>query len=228
MIVLPESEKIEDIASGDATSKENGTEYWHIGGEADSNVCYVKPIKKGVETDLQIITRSHHTYSFILREVSSDGGIANIKVFIRLKEPAPVAKPADVVCDRHLESEIEKVGEASQSAQKAMQDQISSLQQEMESRVDPKEFLGSITNDYKIPHKMKVSPFNVTAVYHDKEFTYIKASPGEKPTFSAVKDGKPEMVNFTFDKGIYTIPGVIEIGELKVGKQAAQFQRRTQ
>ena len=48
-------------------------------------------------------------------------------------------------------------------------------------------------------------PFSVRAMYHDDRFTYIQARPEETPTLYELKDGQPNLVNFTYKDGVYVI-----------------------
>ena len=71
-------------------------------------------------------------------------------------------------------------------------------------------------------------PFLVAAIYHDDKFTYIKCAAQEKPTVYELKDGKPNLVNFDFENGVYVIPKIVDHGYLAVGKQKVNFDREPQ
>ena len=62
------------------------------------------------------------------------------------------------------------------------------------------------------------SPFNVSAIYHDDKFTYIKSSAPEKFAVYEVKDGKPDLISFQLQDGTYVIPTVVDKGYLEIGK----------
>ena len=47
----------------------------------------------------------------------------------------------------------------------------------------------------------------------------------EKPTIYELKDGKPDLVNFDFENGVYVIPKIVDHGYLAVGKQKVNFDR---
>lgn len=59
MIVLGENEKVETVAVGDSIS-------WKIEPNKKGNVIFVKPIEKGAETNMNIVS-DKRIYSFILR-----------------------------------------------------------------------------------------------------------------------------------------------------------------
>src|SRR6185503_13965803 len=48
-------------------------------------------------------------------------------------------------------------------------------------------------------------PFYVRAMYHDERFTYIQARPEETPALYEVKDGQPDVINFTYRDGVYVV-----------------------
>ena len=79
--------------------------------------------------------------------------------------------------------------------------------------------------DYVISKKAKQAPFLVSAIYHDDRFTYVKSAAREKPAIYEIKDGKPKLINFDFENGVYVIPKILGSGYLAVGKKRASFQR---
>jgi len=75
--------------------------------------------------------------------------------------------------------------------------------------------------------KAAKEPFLVSAIYHDDKFTYIKCAAQEKLTIYELKDGKPNLVNFDFERGVYIIPKIVDHGYLAVGKQKVSFDRES-
>ena len=73
--------------------------------------------------------------------------------------------------------------------------------------------------------KPEKKPFNVRAMYNDDKFTYLQARPEETPTVYEIKDGKPNLVNFTYENGVYTVGKILDRGYLVVGKQKMGFVR---
>ena len=71
-------------------------------------------------------------------------------------------------------------------------------------------------------------PFDVQAIYHDGEFTYIKSSAAEKFAVYELKDGKPNSINFELRDGTYVIPKVVDRAYLEIGKKRMDFVRREQ
>jgi len=81
--------------------------------------------------------------------------------------------------------------------------------------------------DYAFDKKATVEPFLVSMIYHDDAFTYIKCSAREKPALYEIKDGKPNLINFQVENGVYIAPKVIDDGYFVVGKKKVTFKRRT-
>ena len=69
-------------------------------------------------------------------------------------------------------------------------------------------------------------PFLVSAIYHDDSFTYIRCAAREKPALYERKDGKPNLVSFQFENGVYIVPKIVDAGYLAVGKKKLTFSRQ--
>ena len=41
-----------------------------------------------------------------------------------------------------------------------------------------------------------------------------------------MKDGKPNLINFDYENGVYIVPKIIDSGYLVVGKKRATFNRQ--
>ena len=63
-------------------------------------------------------------------------------------------------------------------------------------------------------------------IYHDEAFTYIKCGAREKPALYEIKDGKPNLLDFQLENGVYIAPKIIDDGYLVIGKKKATFRRR--
>jgi type IV secretion system protein VirB9 len=69
------------------------------------------------------------------------------------------------------------------------------------------------------------SPFDVSAIYHDDKFTYIKSSSTEKFSIYELIDKKPDLITFQLLDGTYVIPTVVDHGYLQIGKHKLNFDR---
>lgn len=216
LIVLPKNEAILDFTCGDK-------EFWVVNGNA--NFAYVKPAKPKSETNLNLITASGNVYSFVLREVSETAGAEpDLKVFVEPKEESMLAAingqpkfvPAAQIEDFRQQVEIAK-DEARQAKEQAQ----ASLERE----------IGRLRSEYpaKLRHAYRFAPadkvFKVSAIYHDGKFTYIRADPQETPALYEMKDGKPNLIEFQFEDGVYTVPKVLDHGYLAIGKKKFSFLR---
>jgi type IV secretory pathway VirB9-like protein len=213
-IVLPEGEKILDFTTGDK-------EQWIINGA--ENFCYVHPTKAGSSTNLNLISASGNVYSFILNEVSNRQAEVDYKVFVTLKENtmqgALAAKPRFVSYEQYMEA----FGHASQlREQLATTAEQSAAKGEQEIRGYKSQYPTKMQFDYQYK---SAPPFNVPAIYHDEQFTYIFCNAKEKPAIYELKDNKPNLVNFQFEQGVYIVAKIIDSGYLQIGKKKLSFRR---
>jgi type IV secretion system protein VirB9 len=63
----------------------------------------------------------------------------------------------------------------------------------------------------------------VRSIWHDGQFTYIKADATELPALYEIKDGKPGLLNFQVQNGTYVVPKVLDRGYLQLGKERFEF-----
>jgi type IV secretion system protein VirB9 len=213
LIVLPQNERILDFSCGDK-------EFWIING--NQNFAYVKPAKEGSMTNLNLITASGNIYTFVLVEVSNlPSTVPDIKVFIEPKEESMInaaSQPPRFVSSEELDSYRQQIEIAKQEKKRV--DEIA--EKERDAQIG--KFLSETKFTYRFDPKKK--PFHVSAIYHDKKFTYIKADPEETPTLYEVRDGKPNLVNFEYKDGVYVAEKVIDRGYLAVGKSRLLFVRK--
>ena len=80
--------------------------------------------------------------------------------------------------------------------------------------------------DYELDKNAAREPFLVSMIYHDDAFTYIKCAAQEKPALYEIKDGKPNLINFQVENGVYIAPKVIDDGYLVIGNKKLTFKRR--
>jgi Conjugal transfer protein len=79
--------------------------------------------------------------------------------------------------------------------------------------------------DYILDPKLSREPFLVSSIYHDDAFTYILCSAREKPALYEIKDGKPNLISFQVENGVYIAPKILDSGYLTVGKKKLNFTR---
>jgi len=218
LIVLPVNEEILDATTGDK-------EFWIINGA--HNLCYLHPAQQGIRSNLNLITSTGHVYSFLLTEISNDpSSEPDLKLFIEPKDQSSIASTTGLqgyVRVEELEAYKKELAELHSqneerihSTERLVSEEVSKFRQDYSQKVQ---------FDYNLDKKASRDPFLVSAVYHDDTFTYIKSAAREKPALYEVKDGKPNLINFQFENGVYIAPKVLDEGYLVIGKGKVTFKR---
>jgi len=219
LIVLPQSEEILDFATGDK-------EFWIINGA--HNLCYVHPAQAGIRSDLHLITSTGHVYSFLLTEISNDPATEpDLKLFIEPKDQSSIASTTGLQGYVRVE-ELEAYKKELEALHAQNEDRVHSAERRVSEEVSKfrQDYSQKVQFDYNLDKKASRDPFLVSAVYHDDTFTYIKSAAREKPALYEIKDGKPNLINFQFENGVYIAPKVIDDGYLVIGKNKVTFRRR--
>jgi type IV secretion system protein VirB9 len=203
LIQLPETEKILEVATGDK-------DFWII--DAVGNYCFLHPAKEGIRSNLNLITDKGTVYSFTLDDVES--GDPDLKVVIEPSDPSSLAAANGT-------TKLVSAGEVDAARAQAQLAQARAATAVEQFRADyPTQ---ALKFDYSYRSE---SPFDVSAIYHDDRFTYIKSSATEKFAVYEVKDGKPNLVTFQLKDGTYILPKIIDHGYLEIGKHRLEFQRK--
>jgi type IV secretory pathway VirB9-like protein len=217
LIVLPDEEEILDFTTGDR-------EFWIINGS--HNLCYVHPAQAGIRSNLNLITASGHVYSFLLTEISSEPNAQpDLKLFVEPKEDFSSGnglrgyiRAADAEAyKKELDAVHTQTAEQIRVAQSHAADEVNQFRSSYATR---------LRFDFTLDPKATREPFLVSAIYHDESFTYIRCGAREKPALYEMKDGKPNLVPFQFENGVYIVPKIVDSGYLAVGKKKLNFSRR--
>lgn len=204
MVLLPDDEEILDVVCGDK-------DFWII--SATQNIAHVKPAKEGAATNLNLVTASGTVYSFLL----SEGKVTqpDLKVYVTA-DPSVVRtkKYYSAIQVGELQSELSEARAAIQTVQHRSNEAAATFRQE---------YPASLQFPYGTPKYEK--PFFVRSIWHDGQFTYIKADAPELPALYELKDGQPSVVNFQVQSGTYVIPKVVDRGYLALGKDRFAFQQ---
>jgi type IV secretion system protein VirB9 len=219
LIVLPEDEEILDFTTGDK-------EFWIINGA--HNLCYVHPAQAGIRSNLNLITASGHVYSFLLTEISSEPGAEpDLKIFIEPKEGSGFAVKGGLAGYVSAgEAEAYKKELAALRTQTAEDIQAALARAADDANRFRTGYAARLVFDYALDPKAAREPFLVSAIYHDDRFTYIRCAAREKPALYETKDGKPNLIPFQLENGVYIAPKIIDAGYLAVGKRKSTFTRR--
>lgn len=208
MIVLPDGEEILDVICGDR-------DFWVI--TAVQNVAHVKPAKAGAETNLNLVTARGTIYSFLLSEKEGKTN-PDLKVYVTAGEGISTARPkyysaAEV---ERLQAEITEARELAGRAEQRATEAIA---------VERQQFPAKLQFVYGAPKYER--PFLVRAIWHDGQFTYLKADAPELPALYEVADGKPALLNFQVrGQGTYVVPKVLDRGYLALGNARFPFEQR--
>jgi type IV secretion system protein VirB9 len=210
MIILPEHEQILDYVCGDK-------DFWVVSG-AD-NLAYVKPAKQGAETNLNLVTASGTVYSFLLTEGATP---TDLKLYV-----VPDESLASTAGERkyYTAADIEVLRRSADDAKKALEDAKMAAQKSIDERVAS--FRAAYPVQLQFPYRYRAheKPFEVSAIYTDGTFTFIRAGASELPALYEIRDGQPNLVNFQIEQGVYVVPKVLESGYLAIGKRRLAFQR---
>jgi type IV secretion system protein VirB9 len=218
LIVLPDEEEILDFTTGDR-------EFWIINGS--HNLCYVHPAQAGIRSNLNLITASGHVYSFLLTEIGSDSTVQpDLKLFIEPKEGSAIGTvlrgyvhAADAEAYKKEMADLrQQAAEQVRNAQAHAAEEINQFRSAYATKLH---------FDYQFDPKASREPFLVLAIYHDDLFTYIRSAARDKPIFYELKDGKPNLVSFQLENGVYIVPKVVDAGYLAIGKKKLNFARQS-
>jgi type IV secretory pathway VirB9-like protein len=217
LIVLPDEEEILDFTTGDR-------EFWIINGS--HNLCYVHPAQAGIRSNLNLITASGHVYSFLLTEISSDPNAQpDLKLFVEPKEGSVsenllrgYVRAADAEAyKKELDAVHSQTAEQIRAARSHAAEEVNQFRSSYATKLQ---------FDYTLDAKATRDPFLVSAIYHDETFTYIRCGAPEKPALYEIKDGKPNLVPFQLENGVYIVPKIVDSGYLAVGKKRMNFTRQ--
>jgi type IV secretion system protein VirB9 len=205
LIELPSTEKILEVATGDK-------DFWII--DTVGNYCFLHPAKEGIHSNLNLITDKGTVYSFTLDDVES--GDPDLKVVIEPSDPSSLAA-ANGAGKLVSSSEVEAARAQVQVAQTRAVAAVEQFRADYPT--------SALKFDYTFHNE---SPFDVSAIYHDDKFTYIKSSATEKFSIYELNDGKPDLITFQLKDGTYVIPTVVDKGYFEIGKHKLEFQRKSQ
>jgi len=219
LIVLPENEEILDFTTGDK-------EFWIINGA--HNLCYVHPAQAGIRSNLNLITASGHVYSFLLTEISNDPAAQpDLKIFVETKEESGTVAN-DRLRGYVSAAELQAYQKELEALRTQTSDQVRAAQAQASEEINRSRsrYVAKLKFDYVLSSHATHQPFLVSAIYHDDQFTYIDCAAREKPALYELKDGKPNLINFQYDGGVYVAPKIIDNGYLAIGKKKVSFKRR--
>ncbi len=205
LIQVPPTEKIMEAATGDK-------DFWVV--DVVNNYCFVHPAKAGISTNLNLITDKGNIYSFTLQDVSSTSQQPDLKVLIEPADRSSIVAasgPPQFVPAAQLQQ---------------TEQQLANLQSHVGQALD--EYKSNYQTQLKFDYSFKANeaPFDITSIYHDDKFTYIKTTAPEKFSVYEMKDGKPNLISYDLREGTYIIPKVMDSGYVELGKKKMEFSRK--
>ena len=205
LIQVPPSEKIMEAATGDK-------EFWVV--DVVHNFCFVHPAKAGITTNLNLITDKGNIYSFILKDVSDTSQAPDLKVLVEAADHSSLVAATGT-------AQFVPAAQLQQTQQ-----QLEALQSHVGQAVDAykSDYQASLKFDYRF--KVNEKPFDITSIYHDDKFTYIKTTAPEKFSVYEMKDGRPNLISYDLREGTYIIPKIMDTGYVELGKKKMQFSRK--
>ena len=189
VIVLPEQENILDLVAGD-------TETWAVTGAA--NVAYIKPGEEGVNTNVALICASGNIYSFKVFE--SKRAETDLIVYVDYaaleKDKAQGKRPEPHEPKFISKMDVAIYQEAARQAERNARAAWDQADRRMQRAID--EFRSSyptlIRFEYKLHKKALQAPFEISGMWHDGRFTYVRSNAVEAPALYESRDGKPSLV----------------------------------
>ena len=217
-VVLPADESILDWICGDA-------EYWSVQGAA--NLAFVKPTSTGIRTNVTLVTDKGNVYTLLFRELGDAKGEPDLKLFLSPKAPAgdreAALAPLRFEPGGAAAAAEERAAAAREQAREAEDRAIREAEAGVEAfRVA---YPGTLRFDYELDRGAADEPFGVRAMWRDDRFTYIRADPEEAPALYESRDGKPSMVPYDFEDGLYITRRRLADGWLQIGKRRLRFRR---
>lgn len=213
MIVLPEQEKIAECIIGDK-------DFWQM--NASLNTAWVKPSKDKIRTNLHIKTLAGSSYSFFLN--SDETQEPDFKVFIEPRDESMITainRPPKLVEASVVDGLKKEIEEWRIDAAK--------YRKEKDEAVAAAKSAAAAQAPLQAKHEYRfiadAAPFHVRAMWHDDRFTYIQANPEETAALYEIRDDKPNLVEFDFKDGLYTVSKVLQNGYLQIGKKKTGFER---
>ena len=220
VIQLPPHETILDFIVGDS-------EYWHLTGAA--NLAFLKPIGKGVTTNVVLVCESGRIYAFLVTErdapphlvvrIGADGDTASATGHV----PAFVARSR--VAEYQLMAEESRA--AVHAAQQEAEAQIAAMRQDATAQVD--EFRSTYPTWLQFPYELDDKaarwPFLVQGMWHDGQFTYVRSTAQQTPALYENTDGQPSLIPYDLEEdGLFIVRRLVGRGWLQIGRERAGWR----
>src|SRR3954462_2389368 len=208
LVVLPKGEEIIASSCGD-------TKIWAI--DWNGNNAFLKQgiDTPGERTNVNLVTASGNTYSFLVSEVSKDKAAAidlrvileqgDTKAVTNLEHPAYVRAELANELKESLKRKEEEIAQIKKNA---------SLDAIREQK-----------HDYQWERGKEADAFGIRSIWHDSKFTYIEAESQNAPSLYEVIDGKDSVVQYSLENGKYVVTHIMSHGIFRAGKTKLEFKK---
>ena len=215
VITLPAGEQILDYVVGDA-------DYWHLTGSA--NVAFLKPLAESVDTNIALVCASGRIYTFLVQETD----LVEPHLVVRIEagaEGAESAAAADGGPREPLFVSREQVRGFELMAAQA-QLELAQVRAEALAELDAfrADYPSRIRFAYRLDDAAEDWPWQITGMWHDGQFTYLRSNAQESPALYEEQDGEPSLVPWDLhNDGFYVIRRIIGEGWFQIGDERLEW-----
>ena len=212
LIRLPEGQRVMNTYGGD--KGEGGI--WSVdAGKVPTRFLAVKPKEIGIHTTLHVISNTGEEISFFLQEVT--GSDTQFDAEVDAESPnkagseAAAVKwvPAEEAASCKIHAEILKI-DAADAVKKA--DDKAALQLADYRATYPSKLFFGYTWDLSKAERLGF----IGQPFSDDRFTYIRGSQ-VLALYEINEDGKPSLIQYKYENGLYTITKILYDGYLAIG-----------
>ena len=223
VITLPQHENILDFVVGDA-------DYWHLTGAA--NVAYLKPTSENVQTNIALVCESGRIYAFLVTESSKRD--PHLIVRFNTDQPDdgsnPLVAPATAPANAPNSPQPAFVARSSVAAFQAMAQQAAADAQAAHGAAQDAitTFRAAYPTRLQFPYRLHKGatkrPFLAEAMWHDGQFTYLRAHGAETPALYEKRDGQAAVVPYDLtEDGLFVVRRLLGDGWLQIGKARGRW-----
>lgn len=228
VLQLPEHEEVMDVVCGDGGDSEHSGR-WLINGAKGTGLVYVKATAAGASTNLTVVSARGNAYLFMLSESSRTP--PDLRVSLRADrktiDQSPIRFVPAQLADEYRQQAEESKAALAHAREDFERDRSTAEKKATEdiakARADAP---GSLQFDYRFDHGRRNKEFHLEAIASDGKHTYLWLNdPPETPALYEKRDGKPNLVTFVYDRGLFRVDKVLDEGFLSVGKHKLAFHR---
>ena len=212
LIRLPEGQRVMNTYGGD--KGEGGI--WSVdAGKVPTRFLAVKPKEIGIHTTLHVISNTGEEVSFYLQEVT--GTDSEFDPEVDAESPnAPGSEAAAVKwvpaedalsCKTHAEILKTDIAEASKKAEDKLALELAEYRESYPSKLS-----FAYTWDDSRAQRLGF----IGRPWSDDKFTYIRGNQ-VLALYEINEDGKPSLIQYKYENGLYTIPKILYDGYLAIG-----------